>query len=80
MSKSVDPMKVLLDIMMEKGYVNKDNGAPIKCYHCDSKNLGEGKVYYGEISMEECETVCNDCNTSLGWWTYGIWDPVIVEV
>jgi hypothetical protein len=56
------------------GYV-ADDGEPIKCYKCGSKNIKTiPKEYINYIVCEE-SAVCKNCGTQVGYWAYGYWQP-----
>lgn len=60
--------------MIKEGYMTEDL-APLKCYHCDSKNLVRGNSYYdSDIHMTvEYAVDCGDCGKQAGYWAYGGW-------
>jgi hypothetical protein len=59
--------------MRDNGYTAKD-GTPLKCHHCESKNLERRNEYYCSYGVEEYEVWCKDCNKLVGRWSYGTWE------
>lgn len=56
-------------------YYYSENGCPIKCWNCKS-------IIIDEITKEsinyvtcECSLVCHNCQTELGYYAYGFYDP-----
>lgn len=57
--------------LIADGYIAKD-GEPLKCIHCESKELEE-KLYYEEHWIVERDIACKKCGKPLGNWAYGHW-------
>lgn len=64
-----------IERQIKSGYIN-ENGAPLKCPHCDGKNFEDRNEYYDESSLVEFQVWCVDCNKSVGIWAYGDWGVV----
>lgn len=58
--------------LIEEGYIALD-GYPLKCVHCDSKNLKEEIRDKIDYTVCETEMICLDCGKSTGYWSYGYW-------
>jgi hypothetical protein len=58
---------------IKKGYI-AENGKPLKCYKCDSKDLEEYGHYYEEHWCIEYGVKCKHCGQKLGYWAYGRWE------
>jgi hypothetical protein len=63
-----------IEEQIKDGYID-GNGVPLKCVHCESKDLGS-KDYYqdGRAFVVETEIICNSCGKVTGQWVYGNWD------
>lgn len=66
-----------LKYLTQNGYISSRNGMPIKCYHCNSKDLIEVDESHDFLGGSYCKTdskmKCNKCNTTLGEYSYGDW-------
>lgn len=61
---------------IEAGYIN-ESGEPLKCHHCESKNLddaGHAVEELGTHCVTEYKKVCLDCQKEVGYWSYGRWE------
>lgn len=61
--------------MVRKGYLDEE-GAPLKCTKCNSKNITTYMQMWGDGNgiLEEYSVKCKDCDTHLGTNSYGSWD------
>ncbi len=60
-----------LQRLVREGYI-AENGAPLKCHFCESKNFDE-KCYYEEHTAVEKVVNCKACGKQVGNWSYGAW-------
>jgi hypothetical protein len=58
---------------IKKGYIDK-NGAPLKCFKCNSKEMYEYSEYYEDHLLVEYGVKCKHCGEKLGYWAYGSWE------
>lgn len=54
------------------GYIT-ENGTPLKCIYCDSKELVDVNIMKSNYGIEEYEVKCNSCKKITGRWGYGNW-------
>ena len=66
--------KEYIEQLIKDGYLSPRNIAPLKCVHCDSKNLKDVKQTYEETVLVEYDCRCKDCGKWLGRWSYGTWE------
>lgn len=64
--------------MINEGYINGQNLAPMKCMMCDSSNLHECNKEIGgynipEGCLTEYDVQCSDCGEIVAHWAYGGW-------
>lgn len=64
------------DVTQKEDKYYKDDGEPIKCTKCESKELSMKILDY--IANVPCEQECRcpECGEIVGYWAYGSWDPV----
>lgn len=53
------------------GYI-AENGTPLKCQFCDSKELETFHNHEDHILVEKL-VYCKSCNERVGDWNYGSW-------
>lgn len=57
-------------------YINpdymKEDGTPLKCWKCESKDL-KFTNHYDEAILVEISVKCNECDSDVGLWSYGVW-------
>jgi hypothetical protein len=59
--------------LIEEGYIAEDF-EPLKCHRCESKDLKVVDKTVDETGFPmEYRISCGQCNTCLGYWTYGHW-------
>lgn len=51
-----------------------ENGKPLKCRFCESKNFYESNIYYENHYKVEFQLNCKDCKSILSLWSYGSWE------
>lgn len=82
MSKTIHRTKVKISDLrlrfqiwrdVKNGYIAED-GTPLKCYKCNSKNMENYNKYYEEHWCIEYSVKCKECGTKLGHWAYGNWE------
>ena len=56
---------------VEDGFITED-GLPLKCWKCESKDLKFTGHYDGYIMVEQ-SVKCNSCGADVGLWSYGHW-------
>lgn len=56
---------------VEEGYI-KEDGFPLKCWKCNSKDL-KFTCHYDDHIMVEQSVKCNNCGADVGLWSYGHW-------
>jgi hypothetical protein len=61
------------NLLVKDGFLS-ENGHPLKCRFCESKNFKEHGEYYDERGKVEYQLSCNDCGKELSIWAYGSWD------
>lgn len=54
------------------GYI-LNNGQPIICYKCNSKELFQCNYYNSEYGPLEYDMKCKKCDSIVGHWAYGNW-------
>lgn len=64
--------------MIDEGYINGQNLAPIKCVVCGSSNLHECNKEIGgynipQSCLTEYDVQCLDCGEIVAHWAYGGW-------
>lgn len=82
MSKFVHKLKVKISDLrlrfqiwrdVKNGYIAED-GTPLKCHKCNSKNMENYNKYYEEHWCVEHSVKCKDCGTNVDHWSYGNWE------
>lgn len=58
--------------LLNEGFIRED-GTPLKCFQCESKNLEEYQEYYEEYRRIEFSVRCKDCKEHVNTWVYGNW-------
>lgn len=58
---------------VKNGYITND-GTPLKCYKCNSKDMKKYNEYYEEHWCVEYDIRCKECRAKLGHWAYGNWE------
>ena len=59
--------------LITDGFVTK-NGVPLKCFRCNGKNLKlANKLYNKSKVLMSFDSVCEQCNKTLGHWENGVW-------
>lgn len=63
----ISPIKMKHEInkAIRKGYIDKDL-TPLKCPHCNSKELKRGEEWYGPLGVEEYIVLCSKCDKQVG--------------
>lgn len=56
---------------VEKGYI-KEDGTPLKCWKCESKEL-KFTNHYDDYICVEVSVTCKSCGVDVGLWSYGNW-------
>lgn len=56
---------------VEDGYI-KEDGFPLKCWKCESKDL-KFTNHYDCSATVEIDVKCNNCGEDVGLWSYGHW-------
>jgi len=62
-----------IDHLEKEGYIN-EKGQPLKCLHCDSKNLEDYGHIYENLGCVEYQVRCKDCKKHVNTWSYGNWE------
>lgn len=61
--------------LVNRGFVT-EQGAPLKCFHCESEHLEEGDSFYEEMHGQvEYSVRCKKCGEHVVTWSYGGWSP-----
>jgi hypothetical protein len=62
------------EALVKDGYI-AENGKPLKCTNCESKDFKRVNKYYemDYSCVVEYTCVCKDCDHTLGVWAYGSW-------
>lgn len=60
--------------LFQAGYVAED-GEPIKCEYCGSRDLEDCDFYKEDLYVVEYNKRCKQCRKYLGTWAYGKWNP-----
>jgi hypothetical protein len=55
-------------------YYSKNN-RPIKCQYCECEELTETVEDQSGGQVFEKSITCSECNSMLGYWAYGAYDP-----
>lgn len=58
---------------IKKGYIAED-GQPLKCFKCGSKEMEDYGEYYEDHLCVEYGVKCKHCGQKLGYWAYGSWE------
>ncbi|WP_100406238.1 hypothetical protein [Bacillus solitudinis] len=72
----METFKDYIEQQVKHGYLDKTDLEPLKCQHCDSKNLEDTGFIVEELGTHvttEYKKVCKDCNKEVGYWAYGNW-------
>lgn len=64
---------------IQAGYLTNE-GEPIKCCSCGSKDLVDSNCCTDEVSTVAFDRFCHKCNMYLGHWEYGIWDDIQIKI
>mgnify|MGYP003550396415 CR=1 FL=1 len=74
MSIPQDIYEKYLEQLIKGGYLSPRNLAPLKCVHCDSKNLVDTDSCFEDTVMVEYTLKCKECGKVAGYWSYGTWE------
>jgi sulfatase maturation enzyme AslB (radical SAM superfamily) len=59
--------------MINEGFI-KEDGTPLKCFHCENKEFEEYQEFYEEYIRVEFSIRCKKCQKHVSTWAYGNWD------
>lgn len=60
---------------MKIGKAYREDGSPIYCDECGSRDLQDITVCEDRNMVYEFKVVCGFCATTVAWWAYGGYDP-----
>jgi hypothetical protein len=69
----MDTFEDYIKYMIKEGYWAETDLSPLKCHHCESKNLEDKNWSYENMGVVEYERWCNDCCKMVNIWAYGNW-------
>jgi len=68
-----ESIEEFLNNQVKEGYIS-ENGTPLKCFKCESKEMSEvNHDYLDGGRILEYDIKCKDCDTIVGSWAYGHW-------
>ena len=64
-----------VEYLISNGFIKEDY-TPIKCVKCHSINLKNIVIdTHEDGTVLEMDVICDDCRTTLGYYSYGAWLP-----
>jgi hypothetical protein len=70
--KHVEDFEEYMKQQIKDGYI-AENGKPLKCQFCDSKDFKLDNIFREEGYVVKYSIVCQYCGKTIGTWAYGGW-------
>lgn len=68
----MDETRKYIKQLEKEKYITED-GTPLKCLYCDSKDLENINIMRSNYGIEEYDVQCKSCKKIVGRWGYGNW-------